>query len=126
MLSQTKVVKKARKALESLYEGTCTVTEHQKVQKTNKSTGFQDVVVLEDEPCGLSFRNITDTSQSDNAASAVVQVTVLFISPDVRIAPGSKITVTQNNVTTDYQQSGIPAMYDTHQEIVLDLFREWS
>ena len=125
MLSETKVVK-ARKAIESLYQGTCTVTEHQKVQKANKSTGFQDVVVLEDEPCRLSFRNITDTNQSDNAASAVVQVTVLFISPDVRIAPGSKITVTQNNVTTDYQQSGIPAMYDTHQEIVLDLFREWS
>jgi len=125
MLSETKVVK-TRKALESLYVGECTITEHQKVTKTNKSTGFKDVVVLEKQPCRLSFRNITDTSQSDNAASAVVQVTVLFIAPDVSIAPGSKITVTQNGVTTDYQQSGKPAMYDTHQEIVLDLFREWS
>ncbi len=126
MLSKTKVVKKARKALELLYEGTCTVTEHRKVTKANKSTGFQDNVVLVDEPCRLSFKTITNTNQSDNAASAVAQVTVLFISPDVKITPGSKITVTQNGVTTDYQQSGQPAMYNTHQEIVLDLFREWS
>lgn len=125
MLSETKVVK-ARKAIESLYQGTCTVTEHQKVTKANKSVGFKDVVILEKQPCRLSFKNITDTDQSDNAASAVVQVIVLFIAPDVSIAPGSKITVTQNGVTTDYQQSGMPAMYDTHQEIILDLFREWS
>lgn len=125
MLSKNKVVK-VRKAIESLYQGTCTVTEHQKVMKTNKSIGFNDVVVLEDQPCRLSFKNITDTDQSDNAASAVIQVIVLFIAPDVSIAPGSKITVTQNGVTANYQQSGMPAMYDTHQEIILDLFREWS
>ena len=125
MLSEIKVVK-ARKAIESLYTGTCTVTEHQKVTKANKSTGFKDVVVLDEQPCRLSFKNITDNNQEDNAASAVIQVTVLFISPDVTIKPGTKITVTQNGATTDYQQSGKPAMYDTHQEIVLDLFREWS
>lgn len=127
MLSETKVVK-ARNAIESLYQGTCTVTEHQKVTKANKSTGFSDVVVLKDQPCRLSFKTVTvtDTDQEDNAASAVKQVIVLFIAPDVSIATGSKITVTQNGVTTDYQQSGKPALYDTHQEIILDLFREWS
>lgn len=117
---------KARKAIESLYQGTCTVTEHQKVTKANKSTGFSDVVVLKDQPCRLSFKTVTDTDQEDNAASAVKQIIVLFIAPDVSIATGSKITVTQNGVTTDYQQSGKPALYDTHQEIILDLFREWS
>lgn len=125
MLSKIKVVK-ARKALESLYVGNCTVTEHQKVKKENKSTGFQDAVVLENQPCRLSFKTINSTVQNDNAASSVVQVTVLFIAPEVKIAPGSKITVTQNGVTTDYKQSGEPAIYDTHQEIVLDLFRKWS
>lgn len=125
MLSKIKVVK-VRKALESLYVGNCTVTEHQKVKKENKSTGFQDAVVLENQPCRLSFKTINSTVQNDNAASSVVQVTVLFIAPEVKIAPGSKITVTQNGVTTDYKQSGEPAIYDTHQEIVLDLFREWS
>ena len=126
MLSKTKVVKRARKALESLYDGTCTVTEHQKVKKENKSTGFQDAVVLENQSCRLSFKTISNTTQADNAASSVVQVTTLFISPDVRIAAGSKITVTQNDVTTDYKASGEPAMYDTHQDIVLELLKGWA
>ncbi len=120
------MVTKARKAVESLYDGKCTVTEHQKITKENKSTGFVDVVTLEDQPCRLSYRTIANTNQLGNAASAVIQVTVLFISPDIEIKPGSKITVTQNNVTTNYQQSGKPAIYDTHQEIMLDLFKGWS
>lgn len=126
MLSKTKVVKKARKALELLYDGICTVTEHQKVKKKNGSTGFEEVAVFEDLPCRLSYQTINSTSQIGNGASAVVQVVKLFISPDVKIESGSKITVTQNNMTVDYQQSGESAIYDTHQEIILDLFKGWS
>lgn len=125
MLPKAKVVK-ARKAIESLYDGICTITEHQKVKKTNGSTGFKDTVILKDEPCRLSFKNITATSQADNLSSAVTQVVILFISPDINIKTGSKITVTQNGVTTDYKQSGQPAIYDTHQEIILNLFQGWS
>ena len=36
----------ARVAIETLYDGTCTVTEHQPYTKPNKSTGYQDVDVL--------------------------------------------------------------------------------
>lgn len=124
MLSKTKMVK-ARKAIESLYDGKCTITEHQKVKKENGSTGFQDVVVLEDEPCRLSFKTINSTNQGDTA-SAVVQVTKVFLAPEVKVNPGSKLTITQNDVTTDYQSSGKPAHYTTHQEIVLELFAGWA
>lgn len=126
MLQKIKVVKKARQAFESLYDGTCNIIEHQKIKKANKSTGFQDVTVLENEPCRLSFKTIGSTVQAENAASAVVQVTTLFISPDIVIKPGSKIVVTQNSRTTEYKQSGEPAMYDTHQEIILELFKGWA
>lgn len=126
MLQKIKVVKKARKALESLYGGTCNIIEHQKIKKANKSTGFQDVTVLENEPCRLSFKTITSTNPTDVGASALKQTTTLFINPDVKIAPGSKIVVTQNNVTNEYKQSGEPALYDTHQEIILELFKGWS
>lgn len=126
MLQKAKMVKKARTALESLYDGTCNIIEHQKIKKANKSTGFQDVTVLENEPCRLSFKTIGSTIQAENAASAVIQVTILFISPDIVIKPGSKIVVTQNNITTEYANSGEGAMYDTHQEIILELFKGWS
>ena len=126
MLQKAKMVKKARKALESMYEGTCDIVEHKKVKKSNGATVFEDVKLLEKEPCRLSFKTITSTNPTNTGASALKQTTTLFINPDVKIAPGSKIIVTQNNVTTEYKQSGEPAMYDTHQEIILDIFKEWS
>lgn len=125
MLSKTKMVK-ARKAIESLYDGRCTITEHQKVKKENKSTGFQDVVVLTDEPCRLSFKTVNNTNQTDTGASTVVQIAKVFIAPEIHVKPGSKLTITQNHVTTEYKSSGEPAFYSTHQEIVLELFKGWA
>lgn len=125
MLSKNQVVK-ARKAIESMYDGTCTIIEHQKVKLPNKSTGFKDIVVLEDIPCRLSFKTITNTNQTETGVSAVVQVTKVFIAPEIQVKPGSKLTITQNNVTTEYKSSGQPAIYTTHQEIELELFERWA
>lgn len=125
MFSKTKVVK-ARKAIESLYDGTCTITEYKKVKKENKSTGFEEIVVLENQPCRISFNTINSTTSTETGASAPVQVVKLFIAPEIEVKPGSKIAVTQNGVTTEYQNSGQPAFYHTHQTIVLDLFKGWS
>lgn len=124
MLSQNQMVA-VRTAIESQYDGTCTITEHQKIQKENKSTGFQDVIVLQNQPCKLSFSKITNTNQTDTAAS-LIQTAKLLISPDISIKPGSKLTITQKGVTTDYKNSGEPARYDSHQEIVLELFKGWA
>lgn len=124
-------IEKARQRARAVYEdahydGACTVIEHQKVINTrSKITEFQDVVVLENKPCHLSFETISKSQESESA-SDVKQITKLFISPDITIKAGSKITITQSGVTTDYTHSGIPAVYDTHQEIILDLFERWS
>lgn len=125
MLSQTKMVK-ARKAIESLYVGTCTITEQKKNQKSNKSTGFSEVVVLENQPCRLSFTTIKSTTPTEIGASSVSQVVKLFIAPEIEAKPGSKLTITQNGITTEYKNSGEPAIYMTHQEIILELFKGWS
>lgn len=117
---------KARKAIESMYDGTCTITEYQKVTKENKSTGFVEVVVLENQPCRISYNTINSASATDTGASAVVKVVKLFLAPEIVVKPGSKITVSQNNVVADYQNSGEPAIYSTHQEIVIDFFKGWA
>ena len=114
---------KVRKALESLYDGKCTITEQQKAKNTNKTTSFIDVVVLEDVPCRLSFSTVTNANQTDTAAS-VVQTTKVFLAPEITVKPGSKLSVTQNGVTTEYKASGKPAFYSTHQEISVELFEE--
>lgn len=124
MLSENQVVA-VRAAIEMMYQGTCTVTEHQKVKKENKTTGFQDVIVLTNQPCKLSFSNITTTNQTETAA-LVAQTAKVLIAPEIQIKPGSKLTITQNGVTTEYENSGEPALFNTHQEISLVLFKGWA
>lgn len=116
----------AREAIEATYFGLLTVTELQKVRDT--TTGIsksKEVVVLRDIPCRLSFKTVQSTSQSGSAAE-LVQVVKLFVSPDIQIKEGSKVTITQDGVTTDYACSGTAATYPTHQEIVLQLFERYA
>lgn len=124
MLSKNQMVM-VRTAIEMTYEGKCTITEHQKVTKPNKSTGFQDVVVLEEQPCKLSFEKITTNANTANAAR-LIQTAKVLIAPEIHIKPGSKLTITQNGVVSEYKQSGEPATYASHQEIMLELFDGWA
>ena len=83
MLSKNKMVA-ARKAIEATYTGKCTVIEHQQIIKTNRSTGFQDITVLKDQPCKLSFSSIS-SNEEDSNVSKLKQVIKVFISPDVDV-----------------------------------------
>lgn len=116
----------ARKAIELLYEHNCTIVEYQKVKDSvTKITGQKEVIVLENQSCKLSFSSIKGANQTESAAIAV-QVVKLFIAPEITIKPGSKIIVTYNGITESYKNSGVPARYSTHQEIVLELFKGWA
>ncbi len=85
----------ARQAIESTYIGTCTITEYKKVKDLKtKLTQMQEVVVLKDKPCRVSY-NTLSTVVSNEVANSVSQKIKLFISPEIQIKPGSKITVTQ-------------------------------
>ena len=112
---------KVRKAFETMYDSTCTVIVHEEYERENGSTGFYDVIVLKDAPCHLQYTGVKAAEQGD-AVATVSQEIRLFISPDVEILAGSKITV--NSV--DYTHSGVVAKYATHQEIVLKLWDRWS
>ena len=120
MLSQNQVVK-VRKAFETMYDSICTVVVHEEYEKENGSTGFREVAVLENEPCHLKYSTISDATQGD-AVTTVSQEIRLFVTPDVEIKAGSKITVNSVN----YTHSGVVAKYATHQEIVLRLWEKWS
>ena len=60
-----------------------------------------------------------------DAASPVAQAVKLFVVPEVEIKSGSKIIVTLWQFHGVHQEwrSG---MHPTHQEIMLDLFKEWG
>lgn len=116
----------ARKVQETTYDGMCTVVEYQKTTNhKTKITMDKEVVVLEYEPCHLSYSNISAVEQTESAAKTA-QVTKLFLSPDVRIKPGAKIVVTQAGIQQNYECSGVAAIYPTHQEIVLNLSERYT
>ena len=115
----------ARAGLEMLYTDVCTVSEYQSVEDplthiTNKIL----TIVAENVPCRLSHRRLHATG--DGAAPTVSMVTKLIISPEIKINAGSKISVTRNGVTTVYKQSGEPARYTNHQELMLELEEDYA
>lgn len=117
---------RARRAIEKLYDSTCTVYEYHNVtDEVTKISTQMPVVVWENQPCRLSFESISVVEQSTGATKKSMSVK-LFISPEVSIKAGSKITVTTKGVTTEYANSGIPAIYSSHQEIMLNLFERWA
>lgn len=113
-------------AVKSLWDGKCTVTQQK--SETDEATGREEVHevnLYEDVPCRISFGSDVPTSMSANASFATQGVTLL-IDKDINIPEGSKITVTQNEVTGVYSRSGKPAVYLTHQQISLELFKGWA
>jgi len=116
----------ARRAIESRYTGLCTVIERQQVKdERTKVTSLKDVTVLSNCPCRLSYSSKKAVNQTDTAAS-IDQTIVLFTAPEIAIKAGSKVIVTQNGATVEYKASGVPAVYETHQEVMLELFKEWA
>lgn len=114
-------------AIKSLWRGKCTVTVRNN-DTTNENTGRVvegEVDTYTDEPCRISFDSVNATQPENNAANIVQSIT-LFIDRAVVIPEGSKITVTQNGVTAVYEKSGKPAVYSTHQEIPLEIFKGWA
>ena len=117
----------ARAALEKHhYKDVCSVIQYQdtKDPKT-KLTSKQEVTVLENQPCKLSFETVKGAEGTDTA-TALTQSIKLLIAPEVDVAPGSKIVITHEGHTGEYSQSGIPAVYPTHQEIMLTAFERWA
>ena len=125
MLPKAAMVR-ARKAIESTYSGVCTVIERRDVRnEETKITRKSEVVVIENQPCRLSFEKLNSVVQTETAAK-LTQGTKLFIAPEIKIKPGSKIIVEQNGTATEYSASGEPAVYFSHQEIILELFKGWA
>lgn len=124
MLSENQVVKAnaaARKAVESTYIGVCDVIEEaDEVDKKSGITYRMEVTAFEKIPCRLSFQfGVFNAAEQSDTVTSVPQRVKLFVAPETDIKSGSKIVVTQNEITNVYKASGEAAVYATHREIVL-------
>ena len=118
-----KELEKAKKAIQSLWTGVCNIFGFKDVEDKYGATIHTEVTLFENLPCRLSFKNISQTSQTESFAVSS-QVVKLFITPEVYVPPGSVIEVTQNGITRKYKHSGISAVYTNHQELILDAEQE--
>ncbi len=106
--------------LEKTYKGSCNIyiRNIEKDPKTGITKQSKERTLFKESvPCALSFKNISKTEQGDYGVSTTE--IKLFLDPEIIIPLNSEIEVTQNNRTAVYKQSGNPAVYETHQEIIL-------
>ncbi len=114
----------ARKAIESQYDAKCDVVEKRPKEVNNITKNIEEKVLI-DKDCRVSFEDIYVNTETDTEAKKIQKIK-LFIAPELDIKPGSKIVVTRKGRTTEYKNSGEPAIYDTHQEIILELWKGWA
>ena len=112
--------------LSVLWKGRATIWKYENVTDPDThQTTQQQVVVVDDEPCRISFSSEAITNPTTGVAE-MTQFIMLFIRPDLTIDAGSVIEVTQNGRTTKYKRSGKSAVYTNHQEIKLTLYEDYA
>ncbi len=113
-------------ALRQLWDGLCDVYVYKEgVDEATGRTVQKPVQTVKGKPCRVSYSTISATAP-ESEANDVRQVVKLFIAKDVEIPEGSRLVITQEGHTDTFRRAGKPAVYSTHQEIVLELEKEWA
>lgn len=110
----------ARAAIEQEYCGFCDIRSVKQSVNSDGITECTEHLVIENQPCRLSFERIKSAESTETAAN-ICQSAKLFIAPAIAVPNGSLVTVRQNGITRVYKHSGMAAVYPTHQEIMLEL-----
>lgn len=75
----------ARKAIECTYNCKCDIIEHQAIKNIiNKRTEYKEITVLEEQPCRISYKTISNANETENESN-VTQIVKLFIEPEIQI-----------------------------------------
>lgn len=118
MLSKAEVV---RRTLEKLYDGVATITTTVSGEP-DEDTGIvaNTTTTVADVPCRVSYSNAPTAAAGDGVMAKLAQQTVLFLAPDIAVQAGSLIDVVHRDRELHFTASGVPKIYDTHQEITLE------
>lgn len=113
-----------RKELERTYVDTCDIAVAKK-NTVNGVTRFGTAYLVQCQPCKLSYSNVKKDSKSGSAVNTE-QLVKLFLSPSVDVPDGSVIEVMHMGEKLVFKNSGVPAIYRTHQEIVVEPQERWA
>ena len=115
-----------RKAIEATYDGTCRIYGMKPIRDpVTKVTRQEETLVQDGIACHLSYSSTALAAGSDTV-TGVAQTIKLFLAPELVVPPGCRIEVTQQGRTESYAQSGKAAVYSSHQEILLEIWKEYA
>ncbi len=114
-----------KKFLELLYDETLNyIVNEPYTDEITKRTLFKPVTYPIDGTtikCRVSKETIRPTET--NGLTSVTEVLKIFTNPEVEIPAGSKIIISKDGNSAEYEQSGKSAKYESHQEIPVELWR---
>lgn len=118
-------------AIRKLWKDRCIIQSSVEYTKANKAKGKRWETLIDNEPCKLSFFNnvrLNNTAVDMPMTTQVFQQAKLFIRSDLEIPAGCRITVIthENNKTLYFENSGVPALFTNHQEILLEVKQKWA
>jgi len=114
------------KALSKLWTDRCDVYVSEPTQASDTGRTIQhERKVHQNIPCRLSFRRGIETigivRDVQEMAAEAEQAVRLFLAPDVDISPGSRIVIRrQDGRELRFCRSGVPAVFESHQEIRIE------
>jgi len=114
------------KALSKLWTDRCDVYISEPTQTTDTGrTTSVERRLHQDIPCRLSFRRgieaIGIIRDVQEIAAEAEQAVRLFLAPNVDIPPGSRIVIRrQDGRELRFCRSGVPAIFESHQEIRME------
>lgn len=112
------VVRAHRRAIERTYTGRMSIREVVNIVE-NSETLDRWETVQKDLPCFLD-RSQVNAASNDGTKSSLKQQLRLVCAPEVEIKPGSRIKVEQHNMMIEFNYSGRPFIYPTHQELFIE------
>lgn len=120
--------KQHKKLIEQTFIHTCDIYEFApQFDEKTKRTITKEILKYENISCKLS-QSVSETgldkTVSQDEYNKISRHIKLFIGTDIDIKAGSKIIVNYNNVVEIFKNASVPAVYQTHQEIVLESFKE--
>ena len=91
---------------------------------------FTERRIYADLPCRVSFRlsfeTVNGVRDVGDAAVSAGQAVKLFLAPEVVVPAGSKIVVRRRGHEMTFIRSGVPAVFEGHQEVRMERFTQWA
>lgn len=122
------MVEKVKKAIAPFYTDKCTVYEKRAVN-VNGRTRFEQIVKYENIPCRISSKAYLfgeNAASESNNMLKLSKKTRLFLPTEYTIDPGSIIEVTTRGHKKAFAKSGDMSFYDTHNEVMVELLKNYA